>query len=144
MDGVRATDLQEYAEKKLKIRDLQKEVSKLQGECDATEATLVDWMVDNGFTNIKTVAGTVYMHSQVWVSAPDMEDPLTGEPSGKNYEVANECLRAHGYGHFIRELFNVHEVSALVRELIRNDELPETLSEGLKITEKTTLRVRKR
>jgi len=134
------TEVEEYADLVVQIRDLEAEVKRLKRERDQREEAVLEALAGAGLDRVATKIGTVYMRRQLWAGAPEIVDPDTGEVVGRDYERANEALRAHGLGDLIEEKFNVQRLSAIIREM---DEIPPTLAENLKITEVVKAGVRR-
>lgn len=127
-----------------RVKELEVELKEAKGERDGMQEEIVEHMIQAGVQHIKVGGFTIYLHTQLWASAPDVADPITGKVYSKDFDTAVEALEAHGYGEFIETKFSTARVSALIRELDRSEEgIPLELARNLKITEKVQPRVRK-
>ena len=136
--------LSEYVTRDIKAKELEAEAKRLKAENAKIEEQLIDGMIDAGIENMKIGDRTVFIRTQLWASAVDAVNPLTGEVDGKDWPTTIEALRVHGYGDLKEERVNSQRLSALVRELDDSEDgIPETLEEALSITERVKLVVRK-
>lgn len=102
-------------------------------------------LLNAGFASVRLddPPATLGVASQLWVGV----DAAEGEDTDAAYTRACAALRAAGWGQFPAERFNVQQLSAHVRELMRDDpdyELPPELSGAIKLTERVKVRVTKR
>ena len=104
---------------------------------------LLDHFVDNGFQKMTMKNGTVYIHVQKWAGVDRGDDGK--DPDAVAWPRAIAALQSAGLDDFVQERFNTQSLSAFVRELDKNDEeLPDEFKGAIKVTEKVSLRVRKR
>lgn len=120
------------------------ELKELKKERESLEEPLLEGMVDAGIQNLNVDGKTVYIRTQIWASAKDMTDPLTGEVIGKDWDSALDAVRKCGHGELVETRINSQRLSALIRELDETEDgIPEILKENLAISEQTKLVVRK-
>ena len=142
--GLDLGELQRYVSMDLEIKELEAKAKELKKEKDKIEEQLIDGMVDAGIQNMKIGDRTVYIRTQLWASAPDLEDPMTGEVVGKDWDTALAAMKAYGYSNMIETRVNPQRISSLIRELDDTEEgIPDGLAESHKISEKVQLIVRK-
>ena len=136
--------LREFVERAKKIKELEAEAKKLKRQNDAIEELLIEGMVESGVTDLGVGDRKVFIRSQLWASAPDARDPVTGAVCGKDWARALHAIESAGYGSMKETRVNSQRLSALVRELDKSDDgIPEELASNLKISEVTKLIVRK-
>ena len=141
---VNITLMEDQAAKTLEVRKLKADLAAAKKDLAELDRQVLEEFEASGVPKVATRFGTVYPIHTLRVSAVNIEDPLTGEPAGKDYQRSNEALRAHGYGDYVQERFNSQSVGALIRELDDSpDGIPEDLRENLTITEVLTVGFRK-
>jgi len=114
-------------------RDLDRELREVKGELATLEVDLLDWFERNGVKNMGVQGMLVYVHQQLWAA-----------PADGDYERACLALRAAGLDDFVREQFNIHQVSAWVRERAKaGEELPPSFTGNIDVREQFTLRARR-
>lgn len=137
-------ELTRFVELDSRIKKLDAELKELKKERDAMEEPLIDGLVDAGIQNLNVAGHTVYIRTQLWASAKDIVDPLTGEAIGKDWNSALAAVQATGHADLIETRINSQRLSALVRELDdTEDGVPEIMRENLNISEQIKLVVRK-
>lgn len=95
------------------------------------EPIVLEMMSQDGLQHVRIDNKTLYIHRQLWAG---MEEGYSKE------QVAQSLVNA-GLGDYVVPSFNTSQVSAYFREQAReNDNLK--LPEGLKLTEKFTVRMR--
>lgn len=126
----RATMFADLYERKTEIKA---ELAAVEEKMNVLEEEVLEFFVEKGLQNLQTANGfTVYLHTQVWASYPN------GRPA------AVEALARAGHGELVREDFNHHQVSALVREHLEQDgTLPAEFGDDLTFFEKFSARARK-
>jgi len=141
--GFDLAELTEFVKRNIKIKELEAEQAKLQEANDKVEERLIDGMLEAGLKSLRIADRLVGMRTQLWASAPDVVDELTGEVT-KDWPVAIAALTACGHGDIAKTTVHAMTLSSLIRELRDSDEgIPERLIENLKITEDPKLYVRK-
>lgn len=136
-------DVKAGREELIKYRDIckrqtvaKKEMDKAIKERGEMEPRILDIIEEIGQSNVKVGGATVYLHRQLWGNA--RQDHL----GNRDYETATKALIMAGVPEMVQTRFNVMQVSAYIRELDKNDEIPIVLREGLQIDEKISARVR--
>lgn len=136
--------MQDYVSRQIKAKALEAEAKQLKAENAKVEEQLIDAMIDANIQNLKIGDRTVFIRTQLWASAADVVDEITGENLGKDWPGAIAVLESAGYGSLREERVNSQRLSALVRELeASEDGIPPEFEESLKISEKVQLVVRK-
>ena len=114
--------------------DLERRLKRVKSEIADVEPVVRDEMAQEGVQSINVGDRTVYLHRQLWA-----------RPRDGDYASAVEALREVGLDEYVEEKFNVHSLSAVVREWDRNDEeVPEELAKSLEITEDIKVRSQRR
>lgn len=137
--------LKEYAEAKVKIRELESEAEFLKTRCSEMLESLLEQFSQDGVQSVKLDGiGTVYLRSQLW--AGDAIDEETGKP---NHEATIWALAEYPETSvFVRPAYNTNTLSAWIRELPRDELgtpiLPEQLKGKVRVTEKFDIRVNRR
>lgn len=125
--------LREFIAHKQRISELEAELKKEKAAAAALEEPLIEALAEDGVDSMRVDGVTTYMHTQYWASKRD----------GVETEQVVDALRASGYGDLVAENYNSQTLSAVVRELIEQDEpLPEPLAEVIVSSPKTSLRIR--
>ena len=136
--------MQQYVARQIKAKELDAEAKRLKAENAKVEEQLIDAMIDSNIQSIKIGDRTVFIRTQLWASAADVIDEVSGESLGKDWPGAIAILEAAGYGGLKEERVNSQRLSALVRELDGSEDgIPVEFEQGLKISEKIQLIVRK-
>lgn len=113
-------------------RALERELGDIVAELMRVEETLRSSMLEEGITTLPLdVDGeemTLYVHRQVWASAPDVQ--------------AIDALRKIGGHSLIREAVNAQTLSAFVRERLAEGPMPEDILTALNVHERIQVRAR--
>ena len=112
-------------------RTLKDNLEDVTRELASLEPQVLDMMSQEGLQHVRLDDKTLYLHRQLWVGVED----------GYTREQAADGLVAAGLGEYVSPSFNVSQVSAYFREQARDTDNLE-LPEGLKLTEKFTVRMR--
>lgn len=136
--------MNEYVARQIKAKELDAESKRLKAENAKVEEQLIDAMIDANIKSLNIGDRTVFIRSQLWASAADVVNEITGEVMGKDWPGAVALLESHGYGELKEERVNSQRLSALIRELDNSEDgIPAEFEQGLKISEKIQLIVRK-
>lgn len=115
-----------------RIKALEAEVAKLKQDREVLKTDLMDQLVEAGSNKIVVDGATVYIHQQLWA-----------KPKNGDYESAIAALRLCGLGDLVKETFNTNQLSAVIREMKREDrQIPEALEATIETTDTYDLRVR--
>lgn len=126
----------EYRDTCKKAKKAKKDMDEANAKRDKMQPEILEIMEEIGQNNVKVGGSLVYLHRQLWANAK------VNERGERDYETSCEALRDAGLGELVAERFNVQSVSSVIRELDKNDDVPEELYDGLHITEKISARVK--
>jgi len=136
--------IQEYADRKQDIKARDKRLKEDKKKLESLEKKILNMFTEAGLKQIKTTRNTVFIATQLWASAPDIEGEYDykGDPV-KDYERACRALKDCGMGQFVKEGFNSQTLSSEIRAMAKSEEgVPEHLAENLKITERFYVKVK--
>ena len=127
----------------VQFRDACKRASHFKREMDEAikereklQPRILELIATIGQPNIKVGGSTIYLHRQLWANA---HQDINGV---RNYQAATDALIEAGFPELVETKFNVMRVSALVREMDKQDDISPVLEEGLEIKEKISARIR--
>lgn len=134
--------VREYAQKKVRARELESEAESLKRECRNLMPELMEQFTQEGVSNVRIDGvGTVFIAGQIWAGAYKDENGLT------DYDRTCDALERAGLGMYVKRQFNTNTLSAFVRELPRTELgtpiLPPELDGELTVSEVFDLRVNK-
>lgn len=124
-----------YAAAKDWIKSVETLVKDMKEKTTVLETQALEEFERRGESSAKLDTGhTVFMKSMLWA----------GKADGVDDAQACEALRGAGLDDYVQEKFNVQSLSSYFRELAKKDEpVPETLTEVIKISEVFSVGVRR-
>lgn len=124
-----AAKLRELRERKKKLQDELKEVNAAIDQC---EQALAEEMISQEVQNFNLDGRTFYLSTQVYASPK----------ADRKYELY-QWLKDNGYGDMVQETVHSRTLSAFVKELLDEGELPPELAEMVNVYEKTVVGMRR-
>jgi len=123
-------------------RDLDAELRRVKDAIEVLEAPLLDAFAEEGVQNMKLEDGsTLYLRVQLW-ARPKKIDGIEEDDAIR--EIACLGLKEIGLDDFVHETFNIHTLSAYVRELdSQNEPLPEGFDKYIEVTSDSHILCRK-
>lgn len=116
---------------KEEVEKREAELKKLKAEFADMEPQVINYMEAEGLQKVTIDDRTVYVKRQVWASLD------------RSNSRALEILRDNGLGDFIEEKVNSQRISAYVREVEKDGDIPPWCHAALNITEKYNVGLRR-
>jgi hypothetical protein len=114
-------------------QELKEEIERIDGLLQTMEAELYSEFEEAGIKSMTVDGHTVYTSKTLWAK------PVDGD-----YERACAALESAGLGDFVERRFNIHKLSAFVRELEKNQQdIPAEFDGAIEVKAAYSLRVRK-
>lgn len=124
--------IERFIELETERRELEARLKELKEEITPLHDQVLTHFEQTGTEKIRRGGLTLYIHRQLWCRAIDGD-----------YERGCAALKAAGLEDLVKETFNVHTLSAYVRELERMGEpIPETFEGAIQTEETFQLRTR--
>lgn len=132
--------LGKYAALDAKRQDLERRAKEVAADLADLEPILLDALASAGVASVKVGGRTVYMHTQLWAKL-DVKD---GEDPAEAKARACQALKVTGFGELVAESYNSQTLSAVMREMTREQkDFPAEWDGVLVGNEVTKLRTRK-
>ena len=114
------------------LREIKAKMDRIKDQREEVMVTLLKQFEKAGMASTKADGMTVFIEETLWASAAN------------DNETTCAALKAAGLGIYVKEAFNVQQLSAYVREQVREKkELPEALGKEVKVTKVFKLKTRK-
>jgi len=125
--------LRRYVELARARKDLEAMAKRLAYRQSRMEDPLIEWFVSEGLQNMRILGATPHLHRTTWAKLRDPDDRTA---------LADALHAQPEYAHYVKEDFNLNQISALVREYEARDEpIPDWLSEHVEVNPVTTLKI---
>lgn len=125
--------LSRFVELTEKKRDIEQSLDETKKELAEMEQVILEQFSEANTSSVKIANGTtIFLHRQMWASALD-----------GNHDAVCSALRDLGYNDMIKTSVNSQALSSLIRDLEREDSIPDILKQVIKLTEKFSVRTRK-
>jgi hypothetical protein len=106
--------LKEFVDVDKRLSELKADVKKLQARKTELDPYVINILIDNQIDRITVNGRTIYSKTRIALKLP------------KTNIEAIEALKASGFGDYVSEGYNTQSLSALLGEMVRNNEpLPE-------------------
>jgi hypothetical protein len=124
--------IEQFIELETERRELEARLKEVKEEIAPLHEQVLTYFEQTGTSKIKRSGLTLYVHRQLWAS------PIDGD-----YERGCAALKAAGLEDMVKESFNIHTLSAYIRELERMGEpIPETFEGAIQTEETFQIRTR--
>ena len=124
--------LKRFVELKNKLKDFEAITDTLKDEVKVLEAAIVEDFATAGIDKITINGQTIFIQKQIWAKVEDKQKAI-------------DMLKASEYyNHYIYETYNVQQISAVIREYIKNgDEIPPEFKDVIGYSETFNIKVTK-
>jgi hypothetical protein len=146
---MKTSDLSEYADLQKRKRQIKADLSSVNAKIDDLGPRLAEQMVNEGIARMTVDGMTLYPSVSVWASVrkhqyydEDLKCECEETPE-QALTRARPVLAQHGLDTMIKPSIHHGQLSAWVREQLKEGGIPEDIKEALKITEKPELRARR-
>jgi hypothetical protein len=124
--------IERFIELETERRELEARLKEVKEEIAPLHEQVLTYFEQTGTSKIKRSGLTLYVHRQLWAR------PIDGD-----YERGCAALKAAGLEDMVKESFNIHTLSAYIRELERMGEpIPETFEGAIQTEETFQIRTR--
>jgi hypothetical protein len=124
--------IEQFIELETERRELEARLKEVKEEIAPLHEQVLTYFEQTGTSKIKRSGLTLYVHRQLWAR------PIDGD-----YERGCAALKAAGLEDMVKESFNIHTLSAYIRELERMGEpIPETFEGAIQTEETFQIRTR--
>jgi len=123
--------LQEFVKKRIEIKTHEETIERLKQECGELEDRAMKWFETHGVQNINMLDRVAFIKRQVFAAKAE----------GFDAERAVSRLKEGGFEDCAKETIGWQTLSARFREI--GEELPLTLQEDFRMSEKYSIQVRK-
>lgn len=113
-------------------REAEENLKKVNRQIEEKQAELIELMIDLEVPSFKRGGHNFYINSRIFASVK----------AGKKKKLI-EWLKKSPYSVMVKEDINSQTLSALIRELDENGELPEEITNYVNIFEKQNINIRK-
>ena len=111
---------------------LEAKVKEINKDIEQVEYDLSQFMTDEEVQKFDRNGVTFYLSTKTYAS-----------PAAGRREDLQQWLKDNGYGDLVKETVNANTLSAFVRELLEEGELPEDLSEAVNVHERVKVNMRR-
>jgi len=122
------TGFKNFIELEKKKKELKKALQEVEDQKKGLQQDLIDNLLDQEMTKISISGKTVYVNTITRAKIKDRDKAV-------------EALKEAGFGDLVKESFNTNSVSALLRELQEDGDLPEGFEDSIEPVDITDLRV---
>jgi len=124
--------LKRFVELKNKLKDFEAITDTLKDEVKVLEAAIVEDFATAGIDKITINGQTIFIQKQIWAKVEDKQKAI-------------DMLKASEYyNHYIYETYDVQQISAVIREYIKNgDEIPPEFKDVIGYSETFNIKVTK-
>lgn len=124
--------IERFIELETERRELEARLKELKEEITPLHEQVLTYFEQTGTSKIKRSGLTLYVHRQLWAR------PIDGD-----YERGCAALKAAGLEDMVKLSFNIHTLSAYIRELERMGEpIPESFEGAIQTDETFQIRTR--
>lgn len=105
--------LKRFVELKNKVKEFEAVTDTLKDELKTLEAAIIEDFATTGIDKITINGQTIFIQKQIWAKVEDKQKAI-------------DMLKASEYyNHYVYETYNTQQISAVIREYIKNgDEIP--------------------
>lgn len=129
-------DIFKLADELRQLREIKREaeqsIKEVNQQIEEKQAELIELMIDLEVPSFKRGEHNFYINSRIFASVK----------AGKKPKLI-EWLKKSPYAEMVREDINTQTLSAWVRELSENGELPEEIANYVNVFEKQSINIRK-
>ena len=94
-----------------KRKKLKAEVAQVEAELREKEGLLIDELLDNDMNKLSIGDKTVYISNTLWANVKK-----------ENKQLAIQALRDAGYDDYLKESYNMNQLSKMLRTFVENEE----------------------
>ena len=124
--------LKRVIELKNQQKTLETSIDVIKDELKTLEASIIEDFATAGIDKITINGQTIFIQKQIWAKVEDKQKAI-------------DMLKASEYyNHYVYETYNTQQISAVIREYIKNgDEIPKELSDVIGYSETFNVKVTK-
>ena len=124
--------LKRFVELKNKVKEFEAVTDTLKDELKTLEAAIIEDFATTGIDKITINGQTIFIQKQIWAKVEDKQKAI-------------DMLKASEYyNHYVYETYNVQQISAVIREYIKNgDEIPPEFKDVIGYSETFNVKVTK-
>ena len=124
--------LKRFVELKNKVKEFEAVTDTLKDELKTLEAAIVEDFATAGIDKITINGQTIFIQKQIWAKVEDKQKAI-------------DMLKASEYyNHYVYETYNTQQISAVIREYIKNgDEIPPEFKDVIGYSETFNVKVTK-
>ena len=124
--------LKRFVELKNKVKEFEAVTDTLKDELKTLEAAIIEDFATTGIDKITINGQTIFIQKQIWAKVEDKQKAI-------------DMLKASEYyNHYIYETYNTQQISAVIREYIKNgDEIPPEFKDVIGYSETFNVKVTK-
>ena len=124
--------LKRFVELKNKVKEFEAVTDTLKDELKILEAAIIEDFATTGIDKITINGQTIFIQKQIWAKVEDKQKAI-------------DMLKASEYyNHYIYETYDVQQISAVIREYIKNgDEIPPEFKDVIGYSETFNVKVTK-
>ena len=124
--------LKRFVELKNKVKEFEAVTDTLKDELKTLEAAIIEDFATTGIDKITINGQTIFIQKQIWAKVEDKQKAI-------------DMLKASEYyNHYVYETYNTQQISAVIREYIKNgDEIPPEFKDVIGYSETFNIKVTK-
>lgn len=124
--------LKRFVELKNHQKELDTQIDTIKDELKTLEAAIIEDFATAGIDKITINGQTIFIQKQIWAKVEDKQKAI-------------DMLKASEYyNHYVYETYNVQQISAVIREYIKNgDEIPPEFKDVIGYSETFNIKVTK-